>query len=610
MKSLRKRIFLLLSLKIVILLLIFIVIGYFSIHQSINLSLEERLLLSRFAADKLETNIQEQKRILEAAAGEIGRDGGSEKTAGILESLFKAKFFTNRVFLIDADGNPVLSYPPGNDQLYENFNVRKFLKEENAVSNVIFIGPRKQPVVALGAPVRDEKGETRGALFGEIDLTENALLKFLHPIKLGKSGTIEVVDGNGVVLASTKIQDVLKESDHGNFLSEKIRLKEETRGRCHRCHEETTHVEKETEVMTFSPLTGVNWGISIRQSESEALAPANKLMGMYFAIGVAFMALTFFISFFLTRSIFRPVKQLTAASERIASGDMETPVKYRGTDEIGRLAASFEAMRIKLKESMESIRQWTAQLEKNEEFLQKEVERRTHELQLLNEKLREKDTARTTLIKKVISAQEDERKRIARELHDSTSQELAAVIMQCDLISKENLRPETREKVEYFHHLLVKLLDDTRLMIYDLRPSILDDLGLEAALRWLVDTRLAHHGISVSLEIEMPERKLRDELETALFRIYQENISNIIKHSEARNVIITLSAVNGRLKGEVEDDGRGFDVAEVMTSRPSGRGLGLLGMRERIELLGGELTIESEAGAGTRVTFLMPFIGE
>jgi signal transduction histidine kinase len=313
------------------------------------------------------------------------------------------------------------------------------------------------------------------------------------------------------------------------------------------------------------------------------------------------------------RSITRPVSMLTSVAERIASGDLSQEVPDLGKDEIGQLARTFETMRVKLGDSLESIQASSRELEKRVRERTRELEASRDELRqvaaenaVLYEELKQKESLRGELLKKVIGAQEEERRRIARELHDETSQALTALAMGMETVtlgpslSKEQLQ----EKLSGLKGLAVQTLDEVHNLIYDLRPSILDDLGLVAGLEWYAENRLQPLGLGVHVEVSGQERRLPSEVETTLFRIGQEAISNVARHAEASNVLLTIHFNENAVSLEVEDDGKGFAPAAESSTAPSG--WGLLGMRERSALLKGELEIASEPGRGTSVAVRVP----
>src|SRR3989337_3029641 len=149
--------------------------------------------------------------------------------------------------------------------------------------------------------------------------------------------------------------------------------------------------------------------------------------------------------------------------------------------------------------------------------------------------------------------------------------------------------------------LVLRAIDGTHRMIFDLRPAVLDDLGLSAAIKWYAEERLKPLGINIYFEGDMFEVRLPTQIETVLFRVAQEAITNIAKHSQAENVIINLELEDSLITLEIEDDGNGFDLESISSTKAGSRGLGLLGMKERVLLLDGKLEVQSQPGSGTRV---------
>ena len=141
-------------------------------------------------------------------------------------------------------------------------------------------------------------------------------------------------------------------------------------------------------------------------------------------------------------------------------------------------------------------------------------------------------------------------------------------------------------------------------MILDLRPSVLDDLGLQSAIRWYAERHLATRGISVRCEFDALDHRYPAAFETALFRVCQEAMSNIARHAHAESVLVQLTEVEGEIRIEIEDDGRGFDPGNV--SHADRRHFGLMGIEERVEILGGKVSIESTPGQGTRIRLAVP----
>jgi signal transduction histidine kinase len=204
-------------------------------------------------------------------------------------------------------------------------------------------------------------------------------------------------------------------------------------------------------------------------------------------------------------------------------------------------------------------------------------------------------------LRRVVEAQELERRRLARELHDETGQALTSILLGLKGL-EERIGDETsRAAAEELRELVVSTLQDVRRLAVELRPTALDDFGLVAALERLAGSFSEQTGISVDFQTALADERLPAEVETALYRIVQESLTNVVKHARARRVSILLARREGAVKAVVEDDGRGFDPAEL-----AGDGFGLVGMRERLALLGGRLEVESRPDAGTTIAAEVP----
>jgi signal transduction histidine kinase len=206
--------------------------------------------------------------------------------------------------------------------------------------------------------------------------------------------------------------------------------------------------------------------------------------------------------------------------------------------------------------------------------------------------LAEKEAQRARLLKAWLKAQEEERARIARELHDEVGQALTGLIL--------GLEGLPGDRVEALKELARHTLTEVRRLALDLRPSVLDHLGLEAALRRYVREYAERTGVEVDLSFHLT-RPLPQELETVVYRVVQEALTNVARHSGSPRASVGVVEVLGEVRVFVEDEGRGFDPEAVDPGRQ-----GLLGMRERVELLGGRLSVESAPGQGTRVQVRLP----
>lgn len=221
--------------------------------------------------------------------------------------------------------------------------------------------------------------------------------------------------------------------------------------------------------------------------------------------------------------------------------------------------------------------------------------------------VRRREQVRGELLKRVISAQEEERRRIARELHDGIGQSLNALVFGLNTVGA-SLQQRPEQIPTQIARLKISASDTVKELqniIYDLRPSLLDDLGLVMALRWYAQERLQARGIRVTFDVPQQGLRLPQEIETALFRIGQEAMTNIGKHAQAQHVTISLQTGPENVRLEITDDGIGFAL-NTLAGQDGRPAWGLLGMQERANLLGGELAVQSEPGQGARLIVTLP----
>lgn len=353
----------------------------------------------------------------------------------------------------------------------------------------------------------------------------------------------------------------------------------ENREACHQCHDPA---QRYNGVL----ITDLSLAEVEQHSEND-LQRTLLLFGGALLLGAALLGVT------MEQAVIEPLGRLTQTIRDFHRGDLGRRVQIDSGDEIGELAEAFNRMAYGVEQKAK---------------LEQKVRERTAELQVLYQELQEKEAVREQLLKQVINAQEEERKRIARELHDELAQALTGLLMSLDA-AEEVLGSEfevVHGQLQRTREITRRALEQTRGLILDLRPTILDDLGLVPAIRWFAESHLKAAGILVSIRSEGEQRRLAPEIETALFRIAQEAINNIAKHAEATQADIQLTWEPDELILVIEDNGCGFAPETIMDSRDKTQGMGLLGMKERATLLGGALHISSEPGEGTRVVARLP----
>ena len=590
------------------------IISYFSVTDSIERSIENRLRLASIIADYTDSFLKDNlTRLYDISlSGAVDfRDGTWKPEEKALRAAYQYSVFSDGVFLLDLYGNVLLSHPPGRQK--ENMlgmpGVREALEGKKAVvSDIYTIQQTGKKTVFVFVPLMDRMSNIVGLAAGEMNPTNYLLSSVVRAVP-EKTGTyIEVVDSRGTVIASNNPSAVFTCSDHDRFLNNLIAQKKTAVTTCHRCHDGSGGAAKTEDILAFSPLSVAPWGVSVREPESAVFAPSRKLRSAFIFLGLIYMVSAFVFAVGVTNSIVAPIKSLIKAAWRIARGNLNEPISSASSrDEIGLLSESFETMRVRLKESLESIQGYNVGLEKK-------VAERTAELLHNRKRL-------AILLEEVIKAQEDERKRVARELHDETSQTLAALGISIDIagmaLKEQKL---TGEGLEELKERLAHAVGGINRLIKDLRPPVLDDLGFESSVRWLLERHLGEKDIDYHITVTDAFRKAMPyysqaipagKTELILFRVIQEAVINIARHAYADEVHVILDFHNSRINILIEDDGMGFDTHEVMAASGSLNGrFGVLGMKERISLLDGELTVCSAPGVGTSVTVSIPWTVE
>lgn len=621
------RLLALLGLGVAVTLAAFSVSAYLAVRDSRDRQLEGRLALAQALAAQTDHVLQQSLSSLQQIAflPEVNlgdSDLGPEKRA--LQQAYFSTIFTGGVYLLNANGVLTWREPPRSEVGLASYialpQVREALDTGKPTVSDIYKDPvTGRSVVSAALPIRDAAGSIAAVIGGDIDLLNSDLQRMATATGLEAAGDIQIVDSKGVTLASTVPDYLLTDTDHAGRLAELIAAREAAVGTCRDCREATSARPRRDEIMAFAPMSTGPWAVVLWEGNTDVLGPVESLRTRFIIFGVAIFAIGSLLAWALAQSVARPVRVLTDAAQKIASGRLGDEITIAGEDEVGRLGLALETMRQRLHDSLERIRNWNRELEERVAERTQELEASRNRLESamaenirLYQELQQKEALRSELLRKVIGVQEEERRRIARELHDETSQALTALILSLETASRAapSGPAEVAARLREADSVARGLLENVHRLIFDLRPSVLDDLGLVAAVRWYAQSRLEPLGARVHLETEGSERRLPSQIETAVFRVTQEALTNIARHAEAENVALSLAFGDGILRVEVEDDGRGFDVDAVERGADSTRGLGLLGMRERVALLDGTLTIDSAPGAGTTVRIEVPLPDE
>jgi signal transduction histidine kinase len=531
---------------------------------------DERLLLARTIAHSLDTTISSSIQSLGRFAADLPVPP-QEAAARLHDFRFQSPFgaasylLDDRARIVAADPADVQPLPA------------KWLGYHEAVTPLV----RKRdsdshPILAIVQPFKRQGQDYY--LVSEMNPAGSMLSVFLTSLEPDPTMHVVVVDENGVVVASSDPSQLLRTLPAADAYGDRIRA--------HRplvvegpTSDFTPGQPPEAALTVMAPLQFAALGVVIEQRNANVFSGVNAATRWLLAAGVLLAFMGVLMARTLSRSVVAPIGQLSRQAEAMRAGDLSSAIAVSGDHEVAVLARTLDEARARLSSTL-------GELEAFNERLEEQVAARTKVIV-------QQDEHRKILLRRMLGATEDERRRLARELHDEIAQLLTVIQMSLQSIGLDT--PEMRQA----NSLLVKTQEEIHRIIHDLRPSLLDDLGLPTAMKAYAEDHLKRQGVNVSLEIEegLPSRP---EIETVIFRIYQELVTNVLRHSQAEHVSIELYEREDKLVLAVEDDGKGFDPDA------KSEGAGITGMRERAALVNGTMSFDSEAGLGTHVVVEIP----
>lgn len=381
----------------------------------------------------------------------------------------------------------------------------------------------------------------------------------LTKLEFGEHGVAYVVDPYGKIIAHPDATRL------GEDLSQHEGIIEVRRGEAGATFRHTS--DGAELVVGYAPIAPTGWGLIVEEPWAEIVAPMfqySVLLPLALAL-IAMVALG--AIYFGVRNVHQPLQRLAQAANRIALGNYraaETPVG--GIHEIEQLRATLDAMARQVSAAQNAMRSY---------------------------------------ITAITRGQEDERLRLARELHDDTIQSLIALQQRIEMVEKALGKDPAlaSARLKELRELVTASLASVRRFVRDLRPTYLEELGLIPALEMLTQQ------VGASFEIVGEEKRLEAERELALYRIVQEALRNVAKHAHAQNVSVTLTFDSHQVTATIEDDGIGFAAPETPNAYARAGHFGLMGMQERAQLFGGNVYIQSERGKGTKVVVVVPMGG-
>lgn len=440
------------------------------------------------------------------------------------------------------------------------------------VRSGVYEDTRGRQAIAVAVPIYDLFGDFAGCALGIWHLQGNRLGQAVANLRVGERGFAFVVGEYGTILSHPS-SDLIGADWHEHPAVAAV-LEGQT-------GVQTVIINERRTVVGYAPIplrqltssytadeTWDGWGLLTSEEWDDIVAPLRpyvQLMGILLVLVVtlplAFLALN-------SRRIVAPLQSLVTQAERVASGEFDSQVSLNsGPSEVRELELAFNVM-------VDQLRKYRSDIQ--------------------------------NYVVSILNSQEQERKRVARELHDETAQALIVLGRRIEMAEEMTQEPNLIAQLESLRDLVDDTLHGVRLFTRDLRPPLLEELGLPRTLELLGDRTGQETPMDVTVTIEGEPRQLLPEIELGLYRLAQESLSNVRRHAHATRVEIKLTYGEDAVKLEIADNGVGFEAPESMAELVRSGRLGLMGIYERARLFGGKATITSSPGQGTRVTIVIP----
>jgi two-component system NarL family sensor kinase len=421
------------------------------------------------------------------------------------------------------------------------------------------------PAIFIGAPIISQKGLVKGVIIIEINIEAiNSIMFENNPHNgLGKSGESYLVGSDYLMRSTSRFQDnsVFKTKVQTSGVKEALEGNTGT--------EIILDYRNIAVLSSFSNvnLQGLNWAILAEIDEKEAMIPINSIRNNITYLSILISLLLFAFVYIIARRISLPIVKLKNAAQNITKGNYDVFVKdIESSDEIGSLIDAFNEMSSKIKEQTENLK-----------------------------------LERSMRLSSMIDGQELERQRLSRELHDGLGQSILAIKMR--LQRMKNANPEKAHNImEEVEQLFSNTINEVRSISNNLMPAVLNEFGLVDALNNLCKDVVKSTGIQIVFKSKKFAYKIDDKLNTYLYRISQEALNNIIKHSEANSALVELSSKKDNVYLKISDNGKGFKYADDRKLC----GNGISNMKERVHLLNGDIYIESNKKSGTEIQIVIP----
>jgi signal transduction histidine kinase len=472
-------------------------------------------------------------------------------------------YFNAGVILVDKYGQVLTSTPSITDPLgasvdQQHFFVRVREDKKTIFSDVLVDKRTGQDMVVIAVPILDDLGEFKGALLGTIHLHTTPLSDPILKLSVGDEGFAYMVDSQGRAIFHPDPYEV------GLDFSNREAVTRVIAGEAGGLLWESPSGERL--VQGFAPVEGTGWGLIVREPWESVIEPVRHFETVAGAAVAFALLITALLLWRGTLRITSPIRSLVTQTRKLAEGETIEPVPPSGLLEVDMLGQAFDQMAAKIHSYRVGLRRYVGA---------------------------------------ITSSQEEERKRIARELHDETVQNLVAILRRIELLQTQESNPEDLKRLKELQDSVEETLRGVRQISRDLRPLALEDLGFIPALQAQVNSA-QENGLQVRLTVQGQPDKLHPDQELALYRIAQEAINNARKHAQATNIEVTLVFENKFVHLKIFDNGVGFSLPSSLSELAQRGNFGLLGIQERVWSVDGTLDITSSPEKGTRLYVKIP----
>lgn len=552
--------------------------GIYSHEQAMRTLVQDRdQALASASAAQVRDLLAERVAALESLAGQQAFLHGmrEEQERLLVEAGDMGGLFSSSTILVDGAGGLIISgtasapesnWLPGGDSERLASLARTVMVDQEASANVLSTSPTARDYLLLGVPVSDEAEAIYGVLVGTLALQtlssahETGLAAVLAQAQVGDHGVAYVVDATGRILAHSPSANARHSLAGHTGLQDALAAEGVGTSLC-------LSPEGERMTLTFAPVAyaSTGWVVLIEQPWREVIGPVLRYSQFVPLVAALALIVSVLTLYYGIRAIVRPLQELGERAEKVAWGDFTaTSTPVGGVEEIEDLRRTLDQMAKRIQDYQSGMHDYIAAMARG---------------------------------------QEEERTRLARELHDDTAQALIALAQQVEMAQKTLIRDPARaaERLVQVREMLAETLAGVRRFSRDLRPIYLEDLGFLPAVQMLVREAGQQQNLQVECTTSGMVQRLPPDLELAAYRIVQEALNNVLRHAQASTLRVEIRFEDESLALTVRDNGQGFQPPDLPDALARSGHFGLMGIQERALLYGGMLAIRSMPGEGTEI---------